>query len=126
MEVIVFKLLEGIDPCLIMSKNVICLLYVDDILFYAPKMEYIDKAIQHLREQGMDLEVEGEVAEFLGVHMNRNVTESTITFTQSGLIKQVIKALLITYLAIKQTPATAKPLTKDELGEGEPSSEMFS
>jgi hypothetical protein len=87
-------------------------------------MEYIDDAIWQLRERGMDLEVKGEVAGFLGIHINRNVAENTITLTQSGLIKRIIKVLEIRDLPIKRTPATAKLLTKDELGE--PASEMFS
>jgi hypothetical protein len=87
-------------------------------------MEYIDEAIRQLREKGMDLEVKGEVAGVLGVHINRNVAKNTITLTQSGQIKQIIEALEINDLPIKQTPATAKQLIKDELGE--PAAEMFS
>jgi Reverse transcriptase (RNA-dependent DNA polymerase) len=124
LEAIGFKSQEDLDPCLFMSKKVICLVYVDDTLFYSPRMEYIDEAIKQLRERGMDLEVEGEVAGFLGVHINRNATENTITLTQSGLVKRVIEALEINDLPIKRTPATVEPLTKDELGE--PASEMFS
>jgi Reverse transcriptase (RNA-dependent DNA polymerase) len=123
LEAIGFKSQEDLDSCLFMSKNVICLVYVDDTLFYSSKMEYINEAIQKLREQGMDLEVKGEVAGFLGVHIERNVTENTIKLTQSGLIKRIIEALEINDLPIKGTPLTAKPLTKDEL---EPASEMFS
>jgi hypothetical protein len=87
-------------------------------------MEYINEAIRQLREQGMDLETEGEAAGVLGVHINCNNAENTITLTQSGLIKQIIEMLEIFDLPIKRTPLTAKPLTKDE--RGELASEMFS
>jgi Reverse transcriptase (RNA-dependent DNA polymerase) len=50
LEAIGFKSQEDLDPCLFMSKNVICLVYVDDTSFYSPKMEYIDEAIRQLRE----------------------------------------------------------------------------
>jgi hypothetical protein len=44
------------------------LVYVNDTLFYSSKVEYIDEVIEKLQKRGMDLEVKGEVAGFLGVH----------------------------------------------------------
>jgi hypothetical protein len=73
--------------------------------------------IEKLRQRGMDLEVKGEVGVFLGEHIERNVVENTITLTQAGLIKRIIEALDIGDLPIKQTPAAADPLVKDENGE---------
>jgi uncharacterized radical SAM superfamily protein len=67
--------------------------YVDDTMFYSPKMEYIDEVIEKLRQQEMDLEVEGEVSGFLGVHIERNVVSSTISLTQKALIKRIMEAL---------------------------------
>jgi hypothetical protein len=75
---------EDINSFLFISKNVIYLVFVDETLFYSPKVEYIDEAIEQLRGRGMDHEVEGEVAGFLGAHMNRNAINSSITLTQSG------------------------------------------
>jgi hypothetical protein len=68
-EAIRFQSQEDIDPCLFISDKVICLVYVDDTLFYFLKSEYIDEVIQKLRECGMNLEVEREVAGFLDVHI---------------------------------------------------------
>jgi hypothetical protein len=90
---------------------------VDNTLFYSPKVEYIDEIIECLCQRGMDLEVEGEVAGFLGVHIDRKVINNSITFTQAGLIKRIIEALDVGYLPIKRTPAAAEPLVKDEDGE---------
>jgi hypothetical protein len=84
--------------------------YVDDTL-------YIDKIIEKLRQQEMDLEVEGEVSGFLGVHIEKNVVDGTIVLTQTGLIKRIIEALEVSSLPIKHTPETAEPLVKDEEGE---------
>jgi hypothetical protein len=65
----------------------------------------------------MDLEVEGTVAGFLGVHIDRNATNGTVTLSQVGLIKRIVEALEVTQQPIKHTPATAEPLVKDTDGD---------
>jgi hypothetical protein len=80
-------------------------------------MEYIDEVIERLRQQDMDLEVEGEVSGFLGVHIERNIVDGTISLTQLGQTKRIIEALEVGGLPIRQTPAAAEPLVKDEDGE---------
>ena len=59
------------DPCLFVSKDVICLVYVDDTLFFARDSSKIDETIQGLRDLNMELEEEDDVAGFLGVHIER-------------------------------------------------------
>lgn len=98
------------DPCLFISDKVICLLYVDDTLFYSPKPEYIDEVIQKLRDEGMDLEEEGSVAGFLGIHIEHNEVDGTIKLTQKGLIKRIIDTLNISHLPLKHMPAAPNPL----------------
>lgn len=117
LESVGFTSMEDLDPCLFVSDRVICLVYVDDTLFYSPKAEFIDEIIAKLKQNGMDLEVEGEVAGFLGVHINRDHQNNTVTLTQAGLTKRIIEALDIEHLPPKRTPATAVPLTKDEDGD---------
>jgi hypothetical protein len=39
------------DPCLFMNDKVICIVYVDDTLFYSPKESYIQEAIETLRKR---------------------------------------------------------------------------
>jgi hypothetical protein len=82
-----FRNKEEIDPCLFISDKCICLVYVDDTLFYAPKAEYIKEAINKLKAIGMELEVKDSVAGFLGVHIERNEKDQSIKLTQSGLTK---------------------------------------
>jgi Reverse transcriptase (RNA-dependent DNA polymerase) len=43
LEAVSFESNPDIDPCLFVSDKVICLDYVDDILFFALKKEYIDE-----------------------------------------------------------------------------------
>jgi hypothetical protein len=79
--------------------------------------EFINEIIEKLRASGMDLEVEGEVAGFLGVHIQRDVQEGTITLTQKGLIKRIIEAVGSGSLPAQSVPADSVPLVKDEHGE---------
>jgi hypothetical protein len=108
---------EEIDPCLFLSDKCICLVYVDDTLFYSPKAEYIEEAIAKLKELGMELEVEDSVAGFLGVHIERDEKDQLIKLTQSGLTKRIIEALEVSHHPIKHTPAGHEPLTKDISGD---------
>jgi hypothetical protein len=82
-----FRQQVDVDPCLFISDKCICLVYVDDTLFYSPKQEYIDEAIQKLWDSGMELEVEDSVAGFLGVHIDRDESNQTIKLTQTFLLQ---------------------------------------
>ncbi len=117
LESIGFTNNEELDPCLFVSPNVICLVYVDDTLFYSRRVEHIDEAIERLRNADMELEVEGSVAGFLGVHIERDSVNNTITLTQVGLIKRIIDALGLESSPIKYTPAAATPLVKNVDGD---------
>ena len=46
LESIELKAQVDIDPCLFISDKVICVLCVDDTLFWSPKAECIDKVIE--------------------------------------------------------------------------------
>jgi hypothetical protein len=104
------------DACLFISEHVICLVYVDDTLLFSPRLEYIDAVLAKLRAAKMDLEVEDDVAGFLGVDVHRH--GNSITMTQTGLIDRIIKALGCETLPIKRTPAEYEPLGSDKDGEG--------
>jgi hypothetical protein len=117
LEYIGFEANIDIDPCLFISDKVICLIYVDDTLFFSPKEEFINEVIDKLSKCDLDLEVEDSVAGFLGVHINRNTDDGTIKLTQSGLAKRVVEALNVGLLPHKFTPAVKEPLVKDEHGD---------
>ncbi len=107
------------DPCLFIGPNVICVVYVDDLIFCSrdvPKINGVDMDLQKL---GVDLEQEDNAAGFLGVTLDRNASTGLLEMKQSGLIKQVIEALGLDdgYSKGKHTPSEAKPLVKDPDGE---------
>jgi len=118
-----FKQMIDVDPCLFISDKVICLVYVDDTLLYARNMKDIDDVIKALTEDHkMTLEIEDDVAGFLGVHIERNKETGEVTLTQKGLIDRIIEALQIEDLPPVDTPAV-ECLGKDPLGD--PASASF-
>jgi hypothetical protein len=92
------------DPCLFISDQVICLVYVDDTLFFSPNQTGITEVIEKLKREELELEIEDDVAGFLGVHIDRRI-DGTIHLTQTGLIGRITKALdLQSDQHPKQTP----------------------
>jgi hypothetical protein len=74
-----------VNPCLFISDKVIFLVYVDDTLLYARDMKDIDDVIRRLTdEHKMTLEVEDDVARFLGVHIDCNKETGEVTLTVGG------------------------------------------
>ncbi len=104
LEAIGFQAAIDVDPCLFISDKVICVTYVDDCIMFAQNQEDIDKTIEDLREHGMTLEKEEDVAGFLGVHIER--AGNRIKLTQKGLTKRIIEALGADKLPPVSTPAT--------------------
>lgn len=102
------------DPCLFVSHKVLAVAFVDDILFWASDVAYINELAGKLRKEGLLLEQEDDAAGFLGVKMSRT-EEGLLEMKQTGLIDRILDALgLDSKLATnKYTPAEAKPLTKD-------------
>jgi hypothetical protein len=110
---------SNLDPCLFASKDVICLCYVDDCLFFSRKKEAINNVIQDLQSPNPTrfmLQEEDDVAGFLGILIERK-QDGTIELKQTGLIDRIIKIMGLEDAAEKCTPALPKPLGKDENGQ---------
>ena len=114
MEEVGLHQMIDVDPCLFISDKVICVSYVDDLLYYAEDAEEITKVIKMMQERGVQLEEEDDVAGFLGVQIKH--LEGRMELTQEGLTKRIIEALKIDDLPSVATPAT-EVLGKDEDGE---------
>ena len=81
-----------VDPCLFISEKVICLVYVDDTLFFSPNVSDIDRVLEKLKGLKIELNVEDDVAGFLGV-LIKKLDEGRIELTQTGLIKRILEAM---------------------------------
>ena len=81
------------DPCLFVGEKVICVVYVDDLIFWSKDTVAINDSAMQLRELGVDLEQEDDAAGFLGVTLERDPETSLLEMKQTGLIKRIIEAL---------------------------------
>ena len=125
---------SNLDPFLFYNNNVICLIYVDDCLFFSRNQEEIDQVIADLKKpkngnhEKYLLDEEDDVAGFLGIHFkkiedeNGNVTK--IELTQVGLIRRILVATGLEDCTKITTPSDTKALGKDE--NGDPAMERWS
>ena len=98
-----FRQCVDVDSCLFMSDHVVCLAYVDDVIFLSRDMAEIDKIVAKLRARKMELEEESDVSGFLGVHIERE--NGKVILTQKGLTQRIIEALQVQDLPGVATPA---------------------
>ena len=90
-----FKQQIELDPYLFISDKVICIVYVDETLFFARDDKYIDDVVLFLRNEDMELEApEDNVAGFLEIHIDRK-KDGKITLTQLGLTNNNKKNVIL-------------------------------
>lgn len=99
------------DPCLFMSKTLIVIIYVDDILIYGKNDEEINDFIERMKQEDVALHREGTAEGYLGVDIQRE--GNSITLRQEGLTKRIISAL---GLDSKLSTSVATPAEKAALG----------
>ena len=87
--------MSKVDHRLFMSKTVICVVYVDDCLFWAPSQSEIDNLMESFKEDGPSYNWEhskGElVSELLGIDI-KTLYNGGFQFCQNGLIRKVLEA----------------------------------
>ena len=101
--------------CVFYRGKTLYVLYTDDSLLAGPDSKEIDNIIDELQSKAkLDITVEGDLADFLGVHIDRR-EDGTIHLSQPHLIKQILKDLRMETKDIKtrSTPAaSSKVLTR--------------
>jgi hypothetical protein len=109
-----------LDPCLFIGKNVIVVVYVDDLLLFSKDDAEFDRLIASIKASNVAIRREGTAEGFLGVDIKREDTASgsQITLLQIGLTQRIISALgLSSSLSTKiDTPAEVGALPKDADG----------
>ena len=108
-----------LDPCLFIGSKVICICYVDDLIFWAMNDSDIHSLATQLRDLGVDLEQEDDAAGFLGVRLVRDSKTGLLEMKQTGLTDRIIEALGLDLGTVngKATPSEGCPLVKDEKGD---------
>ena len=84
--------ISRLGPCLFVGDKVLCISYVDDILFWENDKGGIIELGIKLHSQGLLLEQEDDAAGFLGVCLTKN-DAFLIEMKQTGLIDCAIETL---------------------------------
>ena len=79
------------DNCLFFKGKVMFVLYTDDSILAGPDAAEIDEIIEAMRKAGLELTVEGTVADFLGVNIQKKGDEYHLT--QPRLIQSILEDL---------------------------------
>ena len=111
-----------LDPCLLFKKDMMLVVYVDDVGISAKRKEDVDAMVQRLKKKGFELTREGSFSEFLGIKFEK-LADGSINMTQKGLINKIIETAGMTNCNPNWTPASTTPLGIDP--DGEPMDETW-
>ncbi len=78
------------DLCHFFGSTLIVIIYVDNILIYGWSKNTINDFIERIKTEDVAFHKDGTAEGYLGVDIQCN--GDTITFTQDGLTKRIIKA----------------------------------
>ena len=100
-----------IDPCIFFKEGVILISWVDDCLIFGKNKEVADKVIHDLHKK-FTLTEEGDVSSYLGVMVDINQEDDSISLTQPYLIDRIIEELgeAISEANVKNTPSVYKEI----------------
>ena len=73
--------LPSLEPCLFVKDGVICLVYVDNCLFFGTSNEKIHELIKEIEAAGFTLTIENDVYAFLGVEVKFDKTTGAVSLT---------------------------------------------
>ena len=112
------------DPCLFLKKDIICVLYVDDTIFFSKNDTIIDRTITSLKALDFELTDEGDVESFLGIKIDHN-PDGSFHMSQPDLTNRIIETLGLNNTSKQhKTPAVSPPL--HEHTNGAPREEKWS
>ena len=94
----------------------VCIVYVDDCLFFAKGEKAINTVLDDLEKAGYALTREQTVEAFLGIETTIDPDTNIVTMTQPGLIEKFIKHVGLEHCRPKATPENVTPLDSDPVG----------
>ena len=105
------------DECLFFRGKVLYALYIDDSILGAPTRRKLDEAITAIKEAKLQVTLEGDLADFLGIKIERK-SPNEIIFTQPHLIDDILQDLGLQHAKEgKETPAaSSRILTRNDYG----------
>ncbi len=104
---------SNLNPCVFISKSLIVIIYVDNILIYGKSIKEIDQLIDNLKHGNITLHKEGTAEGYLGSDIQHEGGKTTLF--QEGLTKRIITALGLDskYSTPVDTPAENAALARD-------------
>lgn len=81
-----------VDKCMFFKGKTIYLLYTNDSILARPDKKEIENIIKQIKEVGLDITVEGDIQDFLGVNITRN-EDGSILLHQPHLVDKILEDL---------------------------------
>ena len=104
------------DPCLFTKKDIICVVYVDDTIFFSRDEKVINKTISALKALDFELTDEGDVDAFLGIQVDHH-KDGSLTMSQPHLTERFLELVGLNKDSKQhKTPAVSPPLHAHENG----------
>jgi hypothetical protein len=79
-----------VDECVIYKGKTIFIVYVDDGIFFGPDLKAIAQAMKNLDAQGFNLDLMGDVKDYLGINFER-LAAGRVKMSQPQLLEQILK-----------------------------------
>ena len=93
-KLITIEMLQyNLDPWLFIIDKFLCIVYVDDLIFWAKDKSDINDLVMKLCGLGLDTEQEEDATVFLGFILDRNEETRLLYMKQPGLIDCVMNAV---------------------------------
>jgi hypothetical protein len=87
---------SAVDPCVFYKKDLILILYVDDMICMCPTKDPIDLFLAGMIKGGFNLTDQGDVNEYLGIKVIRSDNGKRMDLTQPHLIDKIIESAGLT------------------------------
>jgi hypothetical protein len=113
-----------VDECLFFKDKIIYVLYTDDSILTGPNEKDLDKVIEEINRAGLDITVEGDVSDFLGVKIER-MANGNVNLTQPHLIDQILSDLRLIGNDKNQPTTKKTPMACSHILHKHPNSESF-
>jgi hypothetical protein len=113
-----------VDECLFFKDQIIYVLYTDDSILTGPSEQALNQVIEEIKGVGLDITVEGDVSDFLGVKIER-LENGNINLTQPHLIDQILEALRLGGDSRSPTATKKTPMACSRILHKCPDSEPF-
>jgi hypothetical protein len=102
-----------VDECVFYKGKVMYVLYTDDSVLAGPDRKEIEAVIADIKKAKLDITVEGDIQDFLGINIDRK-EDGSIHLTQPHLIDSILEDLRLEgdKVHVKATPAKSSDILR--------------